>query len=50
MAAGMSIVARRKDGHEFPVEISLGPYQSADGPLVISAIRDLTAPLRAARK
>jgi PAS domain S-box-containing protein len=49
MAAGMSQVARHKDGHEFPVEISLGPYQSADGPLVVSAIRDMTAPLRAAR-
>ena len=43
MRAGMSLFARRKDGHEIPVEISLGPYQSADGPLVVSTIRDLTA-------
>ena len=43
MGAGMSLFARHKDGHEIPVEISLGPYQSEDGPLVVSTIRDLTA-------
>ncbi len=47
MGAERSLLARHKDGHEFPVEISLGPYQSADGPLVISTIRDLTARPRA---
>ena len=43
MGTGMNLFARHKDGHEIPVEISLGPYQSADGPLVVSTIRDLTA-------
>jgi PAS domain S-box-containing protein len=43
MGTGMNLFARHKDGHEIPVEVSLGPYQSADGPLVVSTIRDLTA-------
>ena len=42
MGAESSLFARHKDGHEFPVEISLGPYQSPDGPLVVSSIRVLT--------
>ena len=43
MGTGMNLFARHKDGHEIPVEVSLGPYQSAAGPLVVSTIRDLTA-------
>jgi len=50
MGTGRSMLARRKDGHELPVEISLGPYQSADGPLVVSTIHDLTARQRARRQ
>lgn len=40
MGAERDLVARHKDGHEFPVEISLAPYQSPDGPLVVALIRD----------
>jgi protein-histidine pros-kinase len=40
MGAEQDLVARHKDGHEFAVEISLAPYQSPDGSLVVAAIRD----------
>jgi len=40
MGGEQDLVARHKDGHEFPVEISLAPYQSPDGSLVVSTIRD----------
>lgn len=39
MGAGRTLLARHKDGREIRVEISLAPYQTADGPRVVSTIR-----------
>ena len=47
MGVGLDLFAQRRDGSEFPVEISLAPIQDGDRVLVAAAIRDSTERVRA---
>jgi PAS domain S-box-containing protein len=42
MGAGMPLTAERKDGSEFPVDVSLAPVEADATPMVLAAIQDVT--------
>lgn len=50
MASGLNLLAERRDGEIFPVEISLSPVKTEQGMLVSCAVRDITLRMKEQNK